>query len=75
MKKPRVETPGLQLNSYSIRTPEFEVKPANIDGEIFTFLCQLTKRPSVQTPEIIRHVDASLCRKRPLGTQINSMPV
>ena len=35
-----------------------------MDGEIFPFLCQPAKRPSVQALEIIRHIDASFDLKK-----------
>ena len=59
-----MKSPRLQMNFYLIHTLKFEVKPAKMDGEIFAILCQLTKRPSVQAPEIIRHVDASFAMKK-----------
>ncbi len=52
------------MNFYSIRTPKSEFSPTRIHGEIFAFLCQPTKRPSVQALEIIRHVDASFDMKK-----------
>jgi hypothetical protein len=63
MEKPWVKSPGLQLTFYLMQTLKFEIKLAKMHGEIFAFLCQLTKRPSVQALEIIRHVDASFYRK------------
>jgi hypothetical protein len=59
MKKPWVEIPRAP-NKLLLK---FKVIPARIHGEIFAFLCQLAKGPSVQALEIIRHVDASFYRK------------
>ncbi len=59
-----MKSPGLQMNFYLIHTLKFEVKPAKIHGEIFASLCQLAEGPSVQTPEIIRHIDASFYLKK-----------
>jgi hypothetical protein len=63
IKKPRVESPGLQLIFYLVKKLKFELKPGRIYGEIFAFLCQLFMGPSVQALEFIRHVDASFYRK------------
>ena len=46
-----------------MQTLKFEIKLAKMHGEIFAILCQLTKRPSAQALEIIRHVDAGLYMK------------
>ena len=61
MKKPWVEIPRAPI--YLIQNLKYQIKLARIHGEIFAILCQLTKRPSVQALEIIRHVDASFYRK------------
>ena len=52
------------MNFYLIHTLKFEFKPANIPSEIFAILCQLATGPSVQAPEIIKHVDASFYLKK-----------
>jgi hypothetical protein len=62
-KKPWIEIPKapneLLLDSNSNLTSNWQKMPS----ENFAILCQLTKGPSVQPIEIIRHVDASFYLK------------
>ena len=60
-----MEIPRVPVELFArLAPPKFEVKPTKKHGEIFTFLCQPAKRPSVQALEIIRHVDASFYLKK-----------
>ena len=51
------------MNFYLIQALKFEIKLTRIHGEIFAIFDSDVERPSVQVPEIIRHVDASFDRK------------
>jgi hypothetical protein len=59
-----LKPPGLRLNFYLLQTCKFEIISARIHGENFAIFDSEPEGPSVQALEIIRHVDASLGRKK-----------